>query len=319
MERICGKWQRAPWKGNVREGEGGTRLLGKQIQGDENQVLVSIVTVTYENASSIERVINSVLEQSYSNLEHIIIDCGSHDGTLQIIREYENYVSYYVSEHNLEKSDAMNMGLALSAGKYIAFLDPDGWYTNDAVSLALDYIQMKKADFSFGDAIGVDSEGASIEVYKGGVKNGISIFEMQPIPHSTMFVSCDAYEKVGQYDKNLGDASDYDMELRLMHKHLRGCKITDSIYYYKVSGDCLSKKAYVDSMCQVLMKYHCMVEKEELLEWIKFRKYGEGDKKVLERLLNIIISELGNQPSLKEDFIKWLTWNMGQSSVLLNA
>ena len=87
--------------------------------------LISIVTVVYNGEKYLEDSIKSVLNQSYKNIEYIIIDGGSTDGTLGIIRKYEKYISYWVSEPDKGQSDALNKGFKKSTGSILAWLNAD--------------------------------------------------------------------------------------------------------------------------------------------------------------------------------------------------
>ena len=88
--------------------------------------LISVITVSYNAVSTIEQTILSVINQTYSNIEYIIIDGGSTDGTIDIIRRYEDKIAYWVSEPDRGIYDAMNKGASKANGEYIAFLNTMG-------------------------------------------------------------------------------------------------------------------------------------------------------------------------------------------------
>ena len=112
---------------------GGRRLKGIVRDGTPDRPLVSIVTVVYNGAATIERTIASVLGQSYPNIEYIIVDGGSTDGTLDILRAHEDRVDLWVSERDGGIYDAMNKGVALCTGEWVGLINADDWYVDDAV------------------------------------------------------------------------------------------------------------------------------------------------------------------------------------------
>ncbi len=100
--------------------------------------LVSIITVVYNGAATLERTIRSVLSLSYPNIEYIIIDGGSSDGTLELLKRYEDRIDLWVSEKDQGIYDAMNKGLALCTGDWIGLINADDHYDVDAVQWAMD-------------------------------------------------------------------------------------------------------------------------------------------------------------------------------------
>ena len=104
--------------------------------------LVTIVTVCLNAVRTIEQTIQSVIRQTYKNIEYIIIDGGSNDGTLDIIKKYEQHITKYVSEPDEGLYDAMNKGISMAHGEYVLLLNADDSYVDDAVEIAI--------RFSFG-------------------------------------------------------------------------------------------------------------------------------------------------------------------------
>lgn len=110
-------------EGENRKGEGGLRTKGYFKKSFDNKPLVSIITVVYNGEEFLEETILSVINQSYDNVEYIIIDGGSTDRTLDIIKKYEGYIDYWVSEKDRGIYDAMNKGIKLFRGQYIWFIN----------------------------------------------------------------------------------------------------------------------------------------------------------------------------------------------------
>src|ERR1700742_4639960 len=111
--------------------QGGLRLKGIKKQSEIDNPLVSVVTVVYNGAKHLEQTINSVLNQSHKNVEYIIIDGGSTDGTLDIIKRYEDKIDYWQSERDGGIYFAMNKGVSLAKGELIGILNADDFYLLD--------------------------------------------------------------------------------------------------------------------------------------------------------------------------------------------
>lgn len=114
-------------------------------------VKLTIVTVCLNAVKTIERTIKSVIKQNYDNLEYIIIDGASTDGTVNIIEKYDAYLSYWVSEPDLGIYDAMNKGIMLATGDYICFLNSDDWFEMDVLKTVAWHIEKTQADVIYGD------------------------------------------------------------------------------------------------------------------------------------------------------------------------
>ena len=111
---------------------------------------ITIITVVKNNKQSIERCIKSVIKQKYKNIEYIVVDGNSSDGTKQIINKYKSKIDFYVSENDLGIWDAMNKGISLSTGDIIGFLNSDDFYYENALEIVSDCFEKKEIDFLFG-------------------------------------------------------------------------------------------------------------------------------------------------------------------------
>ena len=114
--------------------EGGTRTLGKGPVGTAEAPLVSIVTVVYNGEAFLERTIKSVLAQNWPNIEYVIVDGGSTDGTLEIIKKYQDRIAYWNSAKDKGIYDAMNKGISLCTGEWVGLINADDWYEEDTVA-----------------------------------------------------------------------------------------------------------------------------------------------------------------------------------------
>src|SRR5690554_1584625 len=128
--------------------EGGLRLQGLYKTSSEDKPLITVVTVVYNGAEFLEDTIKSVIEQTYDNVEYIIVDGGSIDGTLEIIKKYGHAIDYWVSEPDKGIYDAMNKGINLMCGGWVVFLNADDYFvSNDVISK----INFKDFEFIYGN------------------------------------------------------------------------------------------------------------------------------------------------------------------------
>lgn len=114
--------------------KGGRRERGGQRSSSPFEPLVSIVTVVYNGAATLERTMQSVFAQRYPNIEYIVVDGGSSDGTLDLLRKHEDRLDLWVSERDKGIYDAMNKGVALCTGEWVALINADDWYEPDTVA-----------------------------------------------------------------------------------------------------------------------------------------------------------------------------------------
>ncbi len=190
---------------------GGKRLKNNKI----SEPLFSIITVVLNNEKYIEETINSVLNQSFKNFEYIIIDGGSKDNTVEIIKKYEDRVDYWVSSKDEGIYDAFNKGMSLSYGKFIGIINSDDIYTQDALKTIDGYIENNPAvDFFFGSV--KKHWGVLSGYYPKKIKYSWGFYSS----HSTgFFLKRSAAEKNGLYNLKYKYHSDYDYFYRLIVKN----------------------------------------------------------------------------------------------------
>jgi len=181
--------------------------------------VISIITVVYNAIDHIEKCINSVLEQTYKNIEYIIIDGGSTDGTLAIIQNYADKIKYTVSEPDNGISDAFNKGISLASGDLIGLLNADDYYNPDTVELVVNkYLEMERPlKTIFHGNINVIYPKRTV-VYKPG---NLSRFKFElPIWHPTMFATKDIYVDYS-YNVDYKIAMDYELLSRAYSNNCR--------------------------------------------------------------------------------------------------
>jgi len=185
-------------------------------------VKVSIVTVCYNSAETIENTLISVLSQSYTNIEYIIVDGQSTDTTLEIIGRYKSRLSKVISEPDNGIYDAINKGILLASGELVGVLNSDDFYVNSTViEEVVNELRRQNADCVYGDLQYVDRQDTNIvkrNWVSGKYEHGLFFKGWMP-PHPTFFIKNDCYKKYGLFNLKLKSAADYELMLRMLHLH----------------------------------------------------------------------------------------------------
>ena len=181
---------------------------------------VSIITVCYNSSETIEDTILSVVNQSYPNIEYILIDGASKDSTLQIIERYSKNISAVVSEPDNGIYDAINKGLKLATGDVIGVLNSDDLYIdNQVVFDVVNKLKNSQADCLYADLQYVDRidlNRVKRNWVSGEYKSGLFYQGWMP-PHPTFFLKSECYRQFGNYNIQLKSAADYELMLRMIH------------------------------------------------------------------------------------------------------
>lgn len=210
---------------------------------------VTIITITYniikENREELfEECLRSIHNQTYSNIEHIIIDGASNDGTLELIKKYadKGWVNFY-SEPDNGVDDAYNKGIKKATGKYIAFMNSDdSYYDQNAVKKSIDALESAKADYSYANEIKVKRDGSFDHMFIPKPEN---FWKNMPFSHQTMFVKKDVLLNLGGYNTEYKIGGDYFLVLQLILNDYKGIYINETISRYTLggfSGDWENKK-----------------------------------------------------------------------------
>ena len=183
---------------------------------------ISIITVTYNSALTVEQTIRSVIEQSYKDIEYIIVDGQSTDDTLKIVEKYKNRISHLVSEKDNGLYDALNKGISLASGDVIGMLHSDDFYMDHNVIEKYAGLFLKEnPDAVYSDLYYVDKEHTEKIVRKwksGNYPSGGFINGWMP-PHPTFFVKKKLYNQFGKFNLDFKSAADYELMLRFIQKH----------------------------------------------------------------------------------------------------
>ena len=160
---------------------------------------VSIITVCFNIADTIEDTIKSVLSQDYKDIEYIVVDGGSTDGTLEIISRYRHKIAKVISEPDNGIYDAMNKGLRSSTGDILATLNGDDVYANQSiVGRMVEFIESKDLDAAYGDLIYIDRKNPNRvrRFWKAGQYRRNAFYYGWVVPHPTFFCRKEIFERI---------------------------------------------------------------------------------------------------------------------------
>jgi glycosyltransferase involved in cell wall biosynthesis len=178
---------------------------------------VSIVTPSFNQAPFLEQTLRSVLEQDYPNLEYIVIDGGSTDGSLEIIHKYADRLAYWQSQPDQGQTDAINQGFARASGEILAWLNSDDLLLPGAVSAAVRALhEHPEASMVYGDALLINAEGKTIGKFPAAQTDYRKLRRgYVHIPQQASFFRADLWRQVAPLDVSFYFAMDYDLWVRL--------------------------------------------------------------------------------------------------------
>ena len=221
---------------------------------------VSIITVCYNSAATIEDTIKSVLGQSYADIEYILIDGKSTDGTLDIIGKYKNSITTIVSEPDKGMYDAINKGIQRCSGELVAILNADDFYIDEnVISDVVGKIEEEKAESLYADLYYVEEKDTSKIVrnwVSGKYIRKSFLYGWMP-PHPSFFVRKRVYDQYGLFNLQLKSAADYELMLRFLYKNnVSTCYLPRPIVRMRIGG-----------MSNVSLKNRIKANKEDRRAW----------------------------------------------------
>lgn len=206
--------------------EGGVRTRGLfEKRSVPGHPLVSVITVVRNGERHLEETILSVLNQTYDNVEFLVVDGASEDGTLDIVRKYENRVAYWISEPDRGVYEAINKGLALMSGLCWAYLSADDLYTPTAVEAAVDAFESnEECGVVYGDLQMISEDGRYLSLYRyPEFDNKRFRLNVNPCQHGhvSTFLRTAVYQIIGGFSTKYKYAGDYEYFLRAAKKGIR--------------------------------------------------------------------------------------------------
>ncbi len=178
--------------------------------------LVSIITPSYNQADYLEQTMRSVLDQDYPKIQYIVVDGGSTDGSVEIIRKYADRLAWWISEKDSGQADAINKGMARAEGEIIAWLNSDDYYLPGTIRAVVDALdQHPNALLVYGDMLAVDERGRTINklVYRQLTLEDFLCYEI--IGQPSVFIRRYAMEKAGKLDPSMHFLLDHQLWIRV--------------------------------------------------------------------------------------------------------
>ncbi len=223
-----------------------------------NRSLITIVTVVLNGEKFLERTIKSVLDQTYNEIEFIVIDGGSIDGTLDIINKYSNSIDYWVSENDFGIYDAMNKGIKLANGKWINFLNAGDTFSNGNVITNIFSIEKyKNINIIYGNHIVRYDEGILKEAKIGKLSD---LWKGSQFCHQATFVSLE-FHKLFPFNSRLKIVADFEFFYRAWKGNANFHRYEETICIYQAGG--LSDVNRI----KTLMAWWSVVDKNAMLNF----------------------------------------------------
>jgi len=200
---------------------------------------VSIITIVWNNKETIRDAIDSVLSQTYKNIEYIVIDGASTDGTFEIIQNYSDKITKVISEPDKGIYDGLNKGILLATGDVIAFLHSDDMYANETVISDVVDIFDNDTQGVYGDLVYTDKKDINkvFRYWKSGAFSISLLNKGWMPPHPTLFLRREVYQKYGVFDTSFKIAGDYDFMLRILKDNITVKYLPQVLYRMRVGGE----------------------------------------------------------------------------------
>jgi glycosyltransferase involved in cell wall biosynthesis len=230
----------------------------------EDKIKVSIITVCYNSEKTIQRTIESVLQQTYDNIEYIIVDGKSKDRTMEIAESYKPCFRdmKVISEPDKGIYDAMNKGIDMASGELIGIINSDDFYEENAVETMVNAYERGKHAVYHGKICTVDRTTGAVIGESQTPGNADQLDQGMSISHPTCFIPKATYRKYGKFNTKYSCVADYDLMLRYKQcGEVEFVPVDAVIANFTVGGTCCTHKAFYDLLDMQLD--HGMISRKE--------------------------------------------------------
>jgi len=297
---VAGLFNDYPDVTGRRQYQGGVRLRRKE-KAKSDKPLITIVTALYENRDTLQRCIESVRNQSYDHIEHIIVDGGSSNETLDILKRYESELEYVISEPDKGIYHAMNKGIQLAKGDFICLLNSDDYYESSFVQQLLSKREETEAEIVYCD------------YYHGGqlhsaqkVNDGVYLGHLN-ICHNTFLASKEAYNKVGLYEESYRIVSDAVWIRSAYAQNVSFAVLNQPLFTLTEGG---ASSGQTDDQRQLFIREVC----ESYIESFPFLEYKDAEEVYLlrfnkKRITNVVqIAEKYSDETFRSALSKYVEY-----------
>jgi glycosyltransferase involved in cell wall biosynthesis len=238
---------------------------------------ITVITPSFNQAAYLEETISSVLDQGYPNLEYIIIDGGSTDGSVEIIRKFEDRIAYWVSERDRGQAHAINKGIQRATGDIIAYLNSDDYYLEGSLArVAEHFSRHPDVDLIHGRCRIVDERGVKIGERKGSIARYDEILDLWDVWWKERnFVQPEVFwtkriaDKIGNFREDLFWVMDYDYWLRILRARCGVGSIDAELAAFRLQPNQKSRQPErtAEELLQVVRPF--IFESDHLIGWLK--------------------------------------------------
>lgn len=218
LGKVAGKYNRFPlYDGDL---DGGLRVYGKYKKNFPDKPLITYITVVYNRVNTLPKCMESIWMQNYDNVEYIVIDGGSTDGTLDFIKAHEEHIDYYISQKDTGIYNAMNKGISLASGQYICFINSDDICQEGAAKKIAEIYQTQKGLMIAGRRKMMNEHGKVIEEipFPRYCIHKEALFPL-PVHHQSVYAHRKLFDEIGYYDESYKFIADYRWEITCISKY----------------------------------------------------------------------------------------------------
>lgn len=241
----------------------------RKVMKRSNTMFLSVITVVLNCVDTIERTIKSVINQPVKDIEYIVIDGGSTDGTLNVIKKYSAQINYWISEPDKGLYHAMNKGIKKAAGEWVAFMNADDWYEPSAFLEFCAVAEQSSSDIIYG----------KVNKFENGIKTGYLGISQTTNPeaihggniycHQGLFIKRKLFEEIGLYDCQYKTLADYDWILKAHNKGITPEFADFCVANFTMGGISSSKNALYENRILIQKNYTEHVKTRQLKRLIE--------------------------------------------------